>query len=334
MMLGMLLGDVRNPSESTLQSGPAAHQLCWTLDALIRHRLHTRARERDGEFDPTDPVPAPTDHIRVGLLRWGTVTRGWKAHSPIDGWLAGLPALADDRGPTPVIDAAWTDLTEGRPLSSHDFRDSSVLFRTLPIAASAVVADPDLIAGWCSAAGSMTHGHPEAWSTAAFLGVLTGSHLADVFCSGPWVPLDLLAPIRWFLRSTPGHPLLDRLLPAISEAQWSPHALAALVPDDTAASVLAGALYLFRHARNARPQEVRALATNTGSPTAVASITGALIGLEQGLRWLDAGELSRHELSWALDALARDYCVTIWSPPAFDDEMDVLDEMAHRYPWT
>lgn len=129
-------------------------------------------------------------------------------------------------------------------------------------------------------------------------------------------------------------PLLDRILPALSDTdEWSPRTLAALSPDDNAASVLGGGLYLFRRARTARPAEIRALAASAGSPTNAAALASALVGLEQGTRWLDVGELSRHNLAWTVDALARDYCVTLWSPPTYAGEMDVLDETGRRYPW-
>lgn len=332
MILGGLLGDVRNPGADVLHSGPVAPQSCWTLDSLVRHRLHVRARERHDNLLITESQPAPTPHIRRGLLRWGALTRHWPNVTPPNGWLSNVSALAIDRGPTPAEDSARDDLMAERALSRNDHRTSSALFRTLPIAASSVLARPEVVAGWCATAAGLTHGHPESWNAAALLGVLVGGHLAEVFRSGPWVRLDALASVKWFSGYAPEHPLLDTVVPALTDQQWSPATLAELAPDDTSAAVLAGALYLFRHARDRPPQLVREMAASAGAPHAVASLTTALIGLERGPGGLDTVALSRHELAWAMDSLARDYCVTLWSPPNHEGEMDVLGEMSLRYP--
>lgn len=332
MILGSLLGDVRNPGADLLHSGPVSHLVCWTLDALVRHRLHVRAQEQETNGECFEPPAAPTEHLRRSLLHWGATVHRWPAALPQDGWLAGVPALSIDRGPTPAEDSAHEDLMRHRSLSTNDHRTSSALFRTLPIAASSVTAGPDVIAGWCATAAGLTHGHPETWSAAALLGLLAGGHLAEVFRSGPWVPLDALSTVEWFLEDLPQHPLGDTLIPALNCADWSPARLARFTPDDTAAAVLAGSLYLFRHARAEDSRTVRKLAASAGAPHAVASLTTALIGLERGPAGLDNGELSRHGLAWTLDALARDLCVTLWSPPPHPGEMDVLAEMAGRYP--
>lgn len=331
MLLGGLLGDVRNPGGETLHSGPVSQQTCWTLDALIRHRL--RLRELQRVCEPAGkPLPAPTDDIRRGLLHWGALARQWPNPQCPDGWLSGVPALATDRGSTPAEDDAREDLLAERPLSRHDSRSSSALFRTLPLAASAVTTGPDVVAGWCAGTAALTHGHPESWTATSLLGILVGSHLAEIFRRGPWVTLDFAAAIEWFTKDQPGEPVVDHLRTAATTQGWSPATLHDLAPDDTSAAVLAGALYLFRHAQTAPLHRIRLLAASAGSPHAVASLATALVGLEQGPGGLDTGELSRHELTWVVDALARDYCVTLWSPPAHEGEMDVLDEMSERYP--
>jgi ADP-ribosylglycohydrolase len=243
-----------------------------------------------------------------------------------------VPALRLDRGPAPAEDFAQDDLRGGVTLSSNDFRTPSALFRSLPIAASSVVAEPNVVSGWCATAAGLTHGHPEVWSTTALVGLLVGHHLTEVFRFGPWAALDAASTIRWFFRDMPENPSAKRLLQAVSSPLWSRDLLAALSPDDTSVSVLAGALYLFERARTLRPASIRVLAASAADPHAVASLAAALVGLEQGPRGLDTGELTRHELSWVVDTLARDFCVTIWSPPAYGGEMDALAEMSLRYP--
>lgn len=334
MLLGLLLGDVRNPGEDRLRSGPASQQVCWILDALIRHELQFRAVQRAaGSGAETVVREAPIEQLRMALLRWGALNRSWPRKDLLDGWLVDVPALASHGESTPAEDNALAGLEAGQFLASGQDRGATAMLRALPLAASAVTACPELMAGWCAGSAGLTHGHPEAWSTAALLGVIAGFHLTEVFGAGPWVALDALAAVRWFVRDLPNDPLLQRLGPALDEAtSWSPAHLADLSGDETSAAVLAGALYLFRHCRRCTLAEVRHRAEAAADASGVAALTGALIGLERGTGALDVAELSRHELTWPLDSLARDYCLTLWSPPAYSDEMDTLEEMSRRYP--
>lgn len=333
MLLGFVLGDVRNPDADRLESGPASQQLCWILDSLIRHELRVRRDERDSTGQGNGIRPAPIEQLRAGLLRWGALNRSWPQADLLNGWLVSVPGLATDRGPTPAESKALAGLVAGRFLADGHHKDARGMFRSLPIAASAVTAPPELMSGWCAGAAGLTHGHPEAWSTAALLGIIAGGHLTEVFRNGPWALLDAAGPVQWFTNGLPDHPLFDRLVPALDPARdWSALGLAAISDDDSSAAVLAGALYLFRHSRHLPLTDVRERAQAAADPNSVAALTGALIGLEQGTGWLDPGELVRHELAWPIDALAQDYCLTLWSPPADFDEMDTLDELPQRYP--
>lgn len=335
MLLGLLLGDVRNPgADQLLHSGPASQQACWILDALIRHELQHRASQRESALGADDEVrEAPIEQLRTGLLRWGALNRAWPRRDLLNGWLAKVPALAAHPCPTLTEDGALAGLEDGQFLAAGHDRGATAMLRALPIAASAVTGCPELMSGWCAGSAGLTHGHPEAWSTAALLGLIAGGHLTEVFRSGPWVRLDLAAPLRWFVRGQPNDPLLERLTPALAEAgPWSPGRLRALSDDDSSAAVLAGALYLFQHTRQLPVAAIRRRAQVAGDPAHVAALTAALVGLERGMSWLDVAELTHHDLTWAMDALARDYCLTLWTPPAYDDEIDTLEEMARRYP--
>lgn len=332
LMLGMMLGDIRNPGPGLLNSGPSMHQVCWTLDGLVRYHLSMRAAGHVLSPDSFER-PTPLPYLREALLRWGASSRNLPRQELLDGWLAELPALEVDRGPTPVEDVALAELLLAKSLAGNDCRGPSALPRVLAMAACAIIVSPDRMGAWCAAAAGLTHGHPEAWSTALVLGIMAGGHLAQVYRSGPWVTFDPLPAVRWLALFSPTHPLLDQIVPAVDDVHgWSPTRLAELSPEPTAASVLAGALYLARHARDAQPAEIRALAVSAGDPHTVAALASALIGLEKGTRWLDVRELSRHELAWPMDALARDCCLTLWSPPHEEGAADALDEMTRRYP--
>lgn len=58
--------------------------------------------------------------------------------------------------------------------------------------------------------------------------------------------------------------------------------------------------------------ELRALADDVGAPRPVTALACALVGLERGVDALDVEELVTHELTWAVDTLARDHATVLW----------------------
>ncbi len=64
MLLGLLLGDVRDPTQRVLQSGPAVQQTCLTVDALIRYEAWL-----GNDSGARDPMP----EVSSAVLRWAAM---------------------------------------------------------------------------------------------------------------------------------------------------------------------------------------------------------------------------------------------------------------------
>jgi hypothetical protein len=103
---------------------------------------------------------------------------------------------------------------------------------------------------------------------------------------------------------------LDRLSKPLEEAVAHPadaERLAKLAPDATAPSALLGGVYVAASFPE-RGQVAAALSFAAGAPDgdSVACVAGALLGATHGVEALPVDLVSRHELAWVLDTLARD----------------------------
>ncbi len=78
-----------------------------------------------------------------------------------------------------------------------------------------------------------------------------------------------------------------------------------------------------------------ALRFASGAPDgeSVACVAGALLGAAHGVEALPAQLVSRHELAWVLDTLARDLLCTVTSSPGGDEYTAGWDpRWSERYP--
>ncbi|GAB3702216.1 hypothetical protein [Mariniluteicoccus flavus] len=321
LLLGMMLGDLRTPS-APHRSGALTQVLCFTVDAMIRAELRARADGRAAH---------PIDEVRAGLLRWGGTLGQVSVPDLMTGWVANVPALAADRGELPATAWALPGLAEGLHLAANDARSSDAMLRSLPLAAAAGFVCPTTLTSWAQGAAGLTHGHPEAWSAAAFLTILVGAHLVTVGQQSGSCAVDPTPALRWLRTAAPDDPLLARVEAVIDDEEpFTPARLAEHSPDDTAASVLTGGLYV--RARAGDVSRARELARAARDPAAVAALACGLVGLELGPAALDVAELADHELTWVVDCLARDHATVLWSPPAAGS--DDLVALGSRYPWS
>jgi hypothetical protein len=80
-----------------------------------------------------------------------------------------------------------------------------------------------------------------------------------------------------------------------------------VAPDKTAKSALAGGLYVAStYAEPERFVEALEFAATAPDGDSVAAVAGALLGAGNGASQLPADLISRHELAWVVDTLARD----------------------------
>ncbi|GGK86890.1 ADP-ribosylglycohydrolase family protein [Mangrovihabitans endophyticus] len=294
LLLGLLLGDAvgsangRVAAAGSLPAGTGGQLACWTMEGLIRS--HVRGVQRG----VTDPVAM----LLSGYARWAAV-RGERP-GPVDGWLAGVPALAQRRGaglaalaPSPATGGpdAYA-LIPALPIGLCDWwpglaRQIAAGMRSGPAVGAAGLA-AELVGALARGealdaavrTASLAAAPGQAGSGQAGLGQ-AGSGTADV---------DLARAVA-LARTGNGEPDIIR----------------GLAPRPSAVNALTGGVYAAATA--GEPGGIRAallLAASTQDGGHTATVTGALLGLMHGPDRLPLDWLGRLELVWPGDTLARD----------------------------
>ncbi|MEU5100086.1 ADP-ribosylglycohydrolase family protein [Streptomyces sp. NPDC020996] len=348
--MGDTLGAARGklPADVSLRAGVSTQLACFTAEGTIR--AFVRASHRGGVSSPSGAVWhaycrwAALQGIEVELMR-----RRWASGSDQtwpDGWLAQVPVLAQRRGSAPATVAALSEKgphTMGKATAS---RGCHALTRTLPVAVAAAGTEPQPWVREARAMAALTHGDRAAQSAAAHAIVLAGHCLTStpetqdsLFGEQPQVRRALMDGIASVHDVDPEVTAeeLDRLTTALQRAETHPadaKQLAALAPDATAPSALLGGVYVAASFPE-RDQVGDALHFAAGAPDgdSVACVTGALLGAAHGAEALPVDLVSRHELAWVLDTLARDLITEITDSPSGGEYASGWDEhWRGRYP--
>ncbi|MGW4983377.1 ADP-ribosylglycohydrolase family protein, partial [Streptomyces mirabilis] len=208
-------------------------------------------------------------------------------------------------------------------------RGCHALTRTLPVAVVGAAHGSAQSAQLAREIAALTHGDTAAQSAAAHAAVLVDHCLTStpemrdsLFGEQSQVRQALMDGIRALPDADPGltddeH---DRLTAALRHAEDQPAdagRLAKLAPDATAPSALLGGLYVAASFPD-RAQVNAALRFAAGAPDgdSVACVAGALLGAAHGVEALPTGLISRHELAWVLDTLARDLIAQLTDSPS------------------
>ncbi|MFD7450112.1 ADP-ribosylglycohydrolase family protein [Kitasatospora sp. NPDC059827] len=319
LVLGAALGDAagvvrgRWPAEGPLRVGVGTQLAAFTIEGAIRASV--RMSHKGICHAPSVVWHA---YCRWAFLqgiepariaeRWTRGGGGWP-----DGWLARVPALRERRGSAPATVAALTGLVPGSPTKPvTGSRGAHALTRGLALGLVHRLFGPtagEVIRG----TAALTHGAPDAQEAALGAAWLVSRCLAED------------DPFRTWTASRPGddHPVdaLVRSLPAphsagpdvvldllkAPAAGPDPGQLAWIAPEATASSALLGALLVVSRFPG-RDTVDAALRFAAGAPdgSSVAATAGALLGAAHGVDALPVELLSRLELAWVLDTLARD----------------------------
>ncbi|MEU9240871.1 ADP-ribosylglycohydrolase family protein [Streptomyces sp. NPDC048385] len=225
--------------------------------------------------------------------------------------------LAQRRGSAPATITALSGSGSGSPGNPTASRGCHALTRTLPVAVAVAGHGSDYWVKEARAMAALTHGDPAAQSAAAHAVVLAARCLTSG--AQPQVRRALREGIR-FLREVMTGAELNQLTNALERAGTHPadaHFLAHVAPDATAPSALLGGVYVAASFPE-RNQVGDALRFAAGAPDgdSVACVTGALLGAAHGAEALPLDLVSRHELAWVLDTLARDLIAQIADSPS------------------
>ncbi|GAB3141256.1 hypothetical protein GCM10027290_13600 [Micromonospora sonneratiae] len=302
-VLGLILGDALGATGGTVPKGgplraTSAGQLaCFTVEGIIRASV--RYSHRGICHAPS--VVWRAYHRWAALQGIHDVTR-WKDDGLLNGWLAKVPVLGAPRGTAPATSAA---LRSGRQGSADSPTGTSVgahgLTRSLPAAVGPQWGPSP--ASLTAEVAALTHG-PQAIRTAEVAATIV-HHLGQ--------HPDLTSAVRQALDggpSQPDGPIGTALADALETARSRPRRhteLARLAPDERAISALAGAVYV--SAAMLDPSsltETLLFAASAGDNGHTATVAGALLGAAYGVDALPVDLLSRLELSWVADTLARD----------------------------
>jgi ADP-ribosylglycohydrolase len=258
-----------------------------------------------------------------------------------DGWLAQVPALGERRGSAPATVAALTGLTQGtltQPVS--DSRGAHALTRSLALGLLWHLSWPDACAAAIRETAALTHGAPDAQDAAVGAAGLVSRCLSedDPFRAWTASPLGDDHPTDALVRSLPmPHSVSpDTVLDLLKTPGGVPDSrqLAWIAPDATASAALLGALFVVSRFPG-RDTVGAALSFAAGAPDgrSVASTAGALLGAAHGVDALPVELLSRLEIAWVLDTLARDLLRQYVDSPGGSEYVPARDpHWWNRYP--
>ncbi|MFF3947055.1 ADP-ribosylglycohydrolase family protein [Streptomyces sp. NPDC001902] len=344
MLIGLTLGETTGaargtlPATGPLRAGVCTQLACFTVEGSIRALV--RGSHKGICHPPSVLWHAYCRWAAIqGIDRdrltqhWGT----WAGAGWLAGWLAGIPVLAERRGTAPATVKALSRPEQGtvdKPTTAS--RGWHALGRTLPIAA---LGEPAAVKSWDAHArdvAALTHGDPAAQAATSHATVLARHVLAGEEIRGALQ--DGLTALRASERVTvitdDEHACLRAVLDEAVAHPADPARLARLAPDSTAPSALLGGLYAAASFPE-RADLVAALRFAAAAPDgeSVATVTGAFLGAAHGFEAFPVDVVSRHELVWVVDTLARDLVAENLDGPSGSEYVPGWDpHWRDRYP--
>ncbi len=332
LLLGLALGDAvanyrgRIPDEGELRVGVSTQLAAFTTEGLIRAMVRGHHK---GIVDPAGVVWhaynrwAALQGIERDVLQrhWSSYTDGtWP-----DGWLAQVPALTKRRGSAPATVNAITGLARGtleNPVSNS--AGVHALTRTLPVAAMARVWPRERLTRQVEEMAALTHGYSEAqWaSTTGVLwaaGCLSGDDISQALLQTHQVEMGTYIDHARFLGQ---------------DEPRSPDVFAEFARATPAVYALASAVFV-THSFPDPADALEALCFAGAAPhgRSVAVVVGAVLGAAHGVDVWPTGLVSRLEVAWPLDTLARDLVAQLTNNPGGTERTLAEDSnWLSRYP--
>jgi ADP-ribosylglycohydrolase len=310
LMIGLALGDaVVTGGEAitpagTLLAGAATQMAAWTAEGLLRRAT------RYGNTDITGMNVSSTavDSITYAYQRWARLRGIACGHDDVEhpGWLQDVPAMAERRGHSSSLERAMET-------GQRSLRDTCrPVLRALPVA---VFAGRDRFAH-CDArqAGEFARAVSEITHQLAVVGDATELAVRiAVQCLGRHESFATAFQAAISEVSVP--PGLAKVVLAARGASERPAdraVLCLLAPDDTSASVLAGAIYTGLALSDwSTAADAVEFARQAPDGDGVAGLVGAFLGALHGYEAFPTGQVARLELGWVMDRLAIDLALEV-----------------------
>ncbi len=318
LLLGLALGDSWErasgsfPRRGAIEVGVGTQLAAFTVDGLVR------AFASSGTIVPGQVAPA----LWNGIARWGAqqgivVSNAFPGMPVPDGWISSVPALGERRGSAP---ATVSTLRGGRPGRLEEPVNNSggtqAVLRTLPTAVVRRVLPYDSVYGEVDAEfasyAALTHGGDAATyasvvTASVASGCLMGLGVSEaVGASSFCVMGSHLGAARDLAVGRPRHPGELR--------RWM---------SGDAVSAMAGGVYTaISFPEPGDVLDALAFASRLPGGRGLAAVAGALVWAVHGVYALPVEFVSRLELSWVLDTLARDLV----------DRVCGVEVAADRYP--
>ncbi|MEU7889006.1 ADP-ribosylglycohydrolase family protein [Microbispora bryophytorum] len=318
LVLGLALGDSLGrgtmPTSGPIVAGVSTQLAAFTIDGVIRASIRSTHKG----------ICHPPSVVWHAYCRWAALQgiemhdehRHWSegsGHWP-DGWLAGVPQMRERRGSAPATVKALNQPEQGtiRRPATHS-RGFHALTRSLPLAALSRTMSEIQLADLTRDVAALTHGDPRAHEATAAAVVLAGRCLstrrleeaAEPDADRPWPPA--------------AGTLLDEACAILAQAWQAPRQkarLARVAPDATAPSALLGGVYVAASwPEPAEALEALAFAATAPDGDCVAAVAGAMLGALHGVDVWPVELLSRLELAWVMDTLARDLVSEVTDSP-------------------
>jgi hypothetical protein len=316
-MLGLLLGDAIGaarspaPGAGVLAATSAGQLACFTVDGIIR--AHVRGSHKG--------ICHPPSVVWHAYTRWAAMqgipgVKRWADENWPDGWLAEVPALAARRGSAPATVTALRAQVMGtpeKPVGSS--AGAHGLTRCLPIGLIARWSpDPERLAAEVAATT-----HAVEATIAAALGV----RLIAAIVAGQEI-----------MAAAHDEPALRAAVAAAGSRPGQLSMLDEVAPDARAMSVLAGGVYAaVSFAGRAQVRDGLRFAASGAGGAHTAVVAGALLGAVHGVDALPVDWVSRLELGWVGDTLARDLLTEFLDRPSGGEYAPAADpHWWNRYP--
>lgn len=319
LLIGLAVGDTIGcargpmPRAGQLRAGVSTQLAAFTVDGLIRGMMRGHHRG----------ICHPASVLWHAYSRWAVlqdidadaISAQWLSGASgawPDGWLAQVPALRERRGSAPATASALKRLKQGSPEEpSSNSSGSHALTRVLPAAAASRMWSEEVLVRNVREFAALTHGHPNALYAAS-----VGTHIAASCLQG--------MSVSEAMHHSFGRSMLDgwepmALLHAAARAEMDPPdqaVLRGIAPTATAESALYGAIYV-AHCYPDPADAMKAISFAASAPdgSSVAAVAGAFLGAAHGVAIWPVDLVSRLELVWVVDTLARDLVLQLTDNP-------------------